>query len=207
MKREAVISLSAAFLAATLFASQCVQAKTESGSTSMDESTKSVSGAQHEAGLMVPAQAVLKTRIDARALHAGDTFQAALTRKAALKNGPELPKDTVLTGTVAIDRAENNGPSQLVLRFTQAKLKDGRSLPIKAMIAGVFGKTVNAAAGSYTWEEHSLQIEQSGVIRGADLHSEIASEDSGVLVSGNMNNLTLSPGTTLELALAYKENR
>jgi hypothetical protein len=202
MKREFAISLSAASLVLVLFLAPYLHARTESGTTSMDYSTNSVSGDQRQAELMVPAQAVLKTRLDARKLHTGDTFQANLTRKAALKNGPELPSGTVLVGTVAIEQT-GNGPSRLVLRFTQAKMKDGSVVSIRAMIAGVF----DAAADFYTWGQHDLQIRQLNAVSGTNLYSEIASEDSGVFVADNVKNLTLPPGMILRLALAPAESR
>ena len=93
----------------------------------------SSSSLQVQAAQMVPAQAVLATRIDASKMRPGTEFQATLSQAVRLDNGTELPHGTRLVGTVTSDNMAQ-GRATLALRFTQADLKDGKTLPIKATI-------------------------------------------------------------------------
>jgi hypothetical protein len=210
MKREIAMSLSAASLALALFTAQYLHAKTGPESTSTDYSTKTTTEAQSQAELMVPAQVILKSDLNALKLHTGDSFQAALVRKVKLINGPELPENTVLRGTVTIDQAGNSGSSRLILRFTEAELKGGRSLPVKAMITGLLRAGYSDSGiifhDSDAWNQSFVRIRQPNAIKGVDLHSSIDDPDSGAFVSANARNLKLAQGSKLGVALAFHGN-
>jgi len=164
--------------------------------------------AESEAAQMVPAAAVLDKALDARKAQAGQEFRATLTGTIHLKNGMELPRGTALLGTIATDKMQSGGRSTLALRFTQAQLKDGKAIPIQAMIVGV------APPESYeTWEQNGggappdpwnrevLQVDQVGVLSGVDLHSRIASENSGAFVSTRKDDMKLAAKSQLSLAV------
>jgi hypothetical protein len=209
MKREVVFSLSAACLALALFTAQYVHAGTGPESTSADYSAKTAV-AHSQAELMVRAQVILKKEIDARKLRTGDSFQATLLNKVQLINGPELPRDTVLKGTVTIDQATSNGSSQLILRFTEAELKDGRILPVKATITGLlrvgYGESGIIFRASDAWNQSFVQISQPNALDGVDLNSAIGDADSGAFTSAKLGKLRLAEGSKLGLALALQGN-
>lgn len=118
------------------------------GAQSSDTNAVSAA-AESAAAQMVPAAAVLDKALDARKAQAGQEFRATLTSTIHLKNGTELPRGTALLGTIATDRMQSAGRSTLALRFTQAQLKNGKAIPIQAMIAGVA-----PPEGYETWEQN-----------------------------------------------------
>lgn len=180
-------------------------------------STNNPSGhtGSHEAMKMVSAQAALTQSIDAKKATPGQPIEARLAGKVRLKNGPVLPNGTVLMGKVARDDMQENGMSKLALCFDQAKLKDGQTVPVKATIIAVFGPGSGDASPypsipgnqvPVTWTDGTLQVDQLNVMSGVDLHSKIASKNSGVLVSTKKDDVKLEQGTEFGLAIAAEGN-
>jgi hypothetical protein len=158
------------------------------------------------AAQMVPAQAVLDKDLDAKKSQPGQEFRATLTQTVQLKNGTELPRGTALVGAVAAD-SKANGKSTLALRFTQAQLKDGKSMPIHATIVGVAAPDSydswdhsDAQAPPDPWNGRSLEIDNSEVLSGVDLHSQIGGENSGVFVS-KKDDMKLAARCQMSLAI------
>ncbi len=164
-----------------------------------------------EASDMVPAQAALDKTVDARNVKPGDQIHARLTGKVHLKNGTELPSGTELIGTVGTDDMHQNGQSKLALCIDQAKLKDGKTVPVKATIVGVYGPGM-APATTYPvqpgdqvandWTSSVHQVDQIGALNDVDMHSSLTSRNSGVLVSTKKDDIKLKQGTELALAIA-----
>ena len=198
MKREAVISLSAAVLSlAFLPAAPQASAHEDANSNSPVDNTT--------VQRMVPAQAVFTKKLDAKQAQQGQQFQVALNQKVKLKNGEELPSGTVLEGTIVSDEMHSNGNSKLVLRFTQAHLKDGKDIPIQAAITGVYSQgSLDAQYGS-EWTPAETNIEQESAMDGFDLHSRIGATNSGTFESANKSDLKFNRGSTLSLAIAPAE--
>lgn len=169
-----------------------------------------------EAMRMVPARAALERSLEADRVSQGVQFRAKLSRKVQLDNGPELPSGTLLLGRVATDDMNVSGTSKLALRFTTAVLKDGQTVPIKATIVGVYPPQSMTANGNpvapgdqvpNSWNDGTLQVDQIGALSGVDLHSRIASRNSGVLVSSTKDNVKLAAGTEFALAIAARSPR
>jgi len=198
MKREAVISLSAAVLSlAFLPAAAQASAHEDANSNSPVDNTT--------VQRMVPAQAVFTKKLDAKQAQQGQQFQVALNQKVKLKNGEELPSGTVLEGTIVSDEMHSNGNSKLVLRFTQAHLKDGKDIPIQAAITGVYSQgSLDTQYGS-EWTPAETNIEQESAMDGFDLHSRIGATNSGTFESANKSDLKFNRGSTLSLAIAPAE--
>lgn len=169
------------------------------------------SGAKAEAGDMVRAQAALDRTIDAKQVKAGDQFTAKLANKVRLKNGTELPAGTELIGKIGTDDMQQTGMSKMALCLDQARLKDGKTLPVKATIVGLYGpgagssQTYPVAPGDQVkndWKRSETGIDELGALSGIDLHSKLASRNSGVLVSTKKDDFKLKRGTEFALALA-----
>ena len=169
---------------------------------------------EQQAVQMVPARVALLHDLDSRKAQPGAQFETKLAGKVQLKNGPLLPSGTALIGTVAKDDTQGSG-SKLVLRFTEAKLKDGMTVPIKATIVGIFppestnGEGYDIVAGDQaanTWSPNMLGVDQIGALSGVDLHSKIASNNSGVLVAPKKSSVKLSVGSEFTLAIAAQGN-
>lgn len=181
----------------------------QSGQSSQNAS-QPVQGS-NEAAQMVPARAALLHTLDAKKDQPGSAFQAKLAKAVRLQDGTMLPAGTTLIGTVATDDMQVNGMSKLALRFTAARLKDGKTIPIRATIVGLFAPKDESGSGypitpgeqyPNTWTPKSLQVDQLGVASGVDLHSKIASNNSGVFVSRTRDDVKLNGGSEVALAIA-----
>ncbi|MGH9599532.1 MAG: hypothetical protein ACRD27_06685 [Terracidiphilus sp.] len=166
----------------------------------------------HEAMRMVPAQANLVKTFNAKDMQAGQHFRAKLNGTVHLKNGPELPKGTVLVGTVVTDRMNRDGQtSTLALRFNRADLKDGKVIPIKATIVGIYPPMSGSSYGQTEvpnyWTAKTLQVDQIGAIGGVDLHSKIAASNSAVFVSHKKSDMRFNEGSEFAIAIAARNAR
>ena len=156
----------------------------------------------------VGAQAILLSTLDAKKMQAGAAFQAKLAGKVHLASGTELPSGTVLNGTIASDDMNVSGNAKLALRFTTAQLKDGKTLPIQAMIVG-FDSPATQDDLTYgyntppdNWTPQTAVVDHLGVIAGIDLHSKIDSQNSGVFVATGKDDVKLGVGSSINLAIA-----
>jgi hypothetical protein len=201
MKNTAVLSLSIAACLAFVYP-QLARAQT----TDTSQTAAMQSAASREAMVMTPASANLVKNLQADKIRPGDEFKAKLDRPVQLKNGPELPGGTVLVGRVTADQMKPGGPSTLALRFTQADLKDGKVVPIKATIVGIsrpqYDTGYNIANQTSNWSASILRIDEVGALSGVDLHSNIASRNSGVFIAQKKDNMKFDSGSQVSLAIA-----
>ena len=204
MKRESAVALAIATAAFTLLIAQFASAQ---AAPSKDTS----SAEMQQAMQMVPAQASLAQTIDASKVQQGDQIKATLSEKVKLKNGTELPRGTELTGQVTVDQMQNDGTYKLALVFTNAQLKNGTVIPIKATIMRVYppesyypsGDAINSAyANANYWTDRTLQVDQPDSLTGVELLSRIAGGNSGNFVAKKKDEIRLSTGTVLGLAIA-----
>lgn len=225
MNRPSILSLSIASLSLALLLPACAQGQDQNGGT-QGQQNGSMQGQQNdnmqgqnnpplrgrrEAMRMVPARAALQRTLNADKDKPGSEFRAVLSKKVQLDNGPELPEGTILLGRVAADDMNEGGTSKLALRFTQADLKDGQVVPIKATIVGVYRPESTGPEGypiapgdevPNSWNDGTLAVDQIGVMSGVDLHSKISSRNSGVFVSPKDKDVKLGSGTEIALAIA-----
>jgi hypothetical protein len=185
------------------------QSATSQGSQGTQNAQAPIRG-HHEATLMKPARAVLLRSLDSVKDQNGSSIQAKLTQTVTLSNGTKLPKNSVLLGQVTQDDMHRQGMSKLALRFNEARLKDGTTVPVRATIVGYFSpNTINTELGGEeitgqvpnSWTAKTLQVDQENVTKGVDLHSTIASKNSGVFVSTKKDDVKLRAGSELQFAL------
>ena len=110
MKSKNILTLSIAFAACALLYLGSASAQNSTAADSVDPSVPT-SVAQNEASQMVAADAILDNGIDAKKVQPGEQFRATLRDTVHLKNGTELPRDTVLVGTTENDAGEFTFPS------------------------------------------------------------------------------------------------
>ncbi|MBW4040088.1 MAG: hypothetical protein HIU91_14725 [Acidobacteria bacterium] len=215
MIHKAALPLSIAALSLAIMLPANAQSGDMSGGNTQNSGSMSQPRGHHEAMRMVPARAVLDRDLDADKTKDGYEFNAKLAKKVQLDNGPELPEGTILVGKVVKDDMNESGASKLALRFTEARLKDGQVVPIKATIVGVFkdnGDDPNGYPVSpgdevpNSWNDGTLQVDQISVMSGVDLHSKIASKNSGVFVSPTKHNMTIPAESELALAIAARHH-
>jgi hypothetical protein len=152
---------------------------------------------------MVSALAILPHGLDADKDHLDSAFEVELSHKVTLSNGTVLPSHTVLNGRVSRDDMQAAGRSEFALRFDQAQLKNGKTVPIKATIVDITRSSVGTDGydGSNDWTSRTLTVEELNAVSGVDLHSEIASNDSVVFVSTKKHDVKIPAGTELKLAI------
>lgn len=204
MKPEAALSLSIAVLSLAFVMTKEAKAKTPKNPPAAPVS--SVATTQPDAARMVTAQAGLVKPIDARKIQAGEQFQMVLNDKVQLKNGPALPRGTVLIGTASAGDSETGGASRLTLRFTQAQLKGGKTVPIKATIVGIFPASSMERNDRAIWNPNSLKTDQTGVVPGLALHSNVLDSDSGVFESTKGDAVKLPLGSWIALAIEAQQD-
>jgi hypothetical protein len=180
-----------------------VLAQSASGPGSQNMQATADSTGANEAAQMVAAIATLPRTLDADKDHLDSTIQAELDHKVTLSDGTVLPSHTVLNGKITRDDMQAAGESEFALRFDQAQLKDGRTLPIKATIVDIAPASFDPedSSASNSWTNQTLTVQQLNVVSGVDLHSEIASNDSAVFVSTKKHDVKVPAGSELKLAI------
>jgi len=218
MRSKMAVSLSIAATSLSFLIPALAQARVPAKVQPSQNATTADSGTavpgQDEAQTMVPALVELAGSVDARRTQPGQAIQATLHGKVRLKNGTELPSGTVLTGVVAQDDMQLNGTAKLALTFTDAKLKNGTIVPIKATIMGIYpassdayGSEANSEpSAAAIWNSTTLRMDQIDAVSGVDLHSDIASADSGVLVSKKKDDVKLGGGIQMVLAIGAEKS-
>jgi uncharacterized lipoprotein YbaY len=177
-----------------------VLAQSASGPGSQTMQASVDSAGANEAAQMVPAIATLPHTLDADKDHLDATIEAELDHKVTLSDGTVLPSHTVLNGRITRDDMQAAGKSEFALRFNQAQLKDGKTVPIKATIVDIRRPDPDTTS-SNDWTSQTLTVEQLNVVSGVDLHSEIASNDSAVFVSTKKHDVKVPAGSELKLAI------
>jgi hypothetical protein len=208
MKREANLSLSIAAVCLLLLAPAFVKAQNMQ-SPRAAKSNAALTMGSREASMMAPAQASLLNEINARKIQPGYLFRARLTSTVYLKNGQKLPDGTLLWGKVTTDKTQADGRQKLALQFTRAELKNGKTIPIRAAIMGIsapqFGYLEDSSyQAPISWNGTTLQVDQIEALSGVDLHSKIAGPNSGVFIATKKDNVKLSRGSQLALAIAER---
>ena len=183
------------------------------GQTSAQSAQDSSDGLQ-EAQQMVAARASLTSTLDARSIHSGDKFRATISENVHLNGGTELHKGDALLGEVVTDDMNTPGNSRIAVRFTQADLKNGQTIPVKATIVAIYTPTQLLTNNEYgetdqfpnSWTDGTLSVDQLGVVSGVDLHSRISSQNSGVFVTTTKKNVKIPAGSEVALAIAAQGN-
>lgn len=210
MNHSSPFTLMAAAFSLVLMASPCAQLRGAAQESANPQTADNNTTASGQATQMVPAQVALEKSLDAKKVKSGEQFQTSLTGKVHLKNGVELPSGTKLIGTVVTDNTQSGNPT-LALRFTQAQTKDGKSIPIKAMIVGVNppqeGPPVDTTTEpANTWNYNAQQVDDVGVIGGIDLHSRVDSDNSGVFVATKKSDVKFAARSQFALVIEPAEN-
>jgi hypothetical protein len=188
-----------------------LQAQTEVSQN--NDPTGDVLAGQQEAMRMVPASTKLLQTIDANKIATGSVIKVKLAVKVHLENGPELRPGTILVGTVIKPNNGEPGGSRLAVRFTQADMKGGQVIPIKATIVGVAKPTIGFSnengfpitpgeQSPNDWTSKTLRVEQINASSHVDMHSDIASDDSGVFFSTANRDVKIPAGSEIKLAIA-----
>jgi hypothetical protein len=153
----------------------------------------------------------LTHNLDANKLAPGATIQTRLVEAVHLPDGTTLPRGSWLDATVEQDDMQIDGKIKFALRFTDAKTKDGKTIPIKAMIIAVATQVEPVANDpdlletmlpvSGNLNNQTQGVDALGVASGVDMYSKTSSQNSGVFVTTKKNDVKLPNGTKLALAI------
>ena len=162
---------------------------------------------------LVGANATLVNTVDTKKVSPGQSVTAKLTTNVKEAGGVELPKGTLLVGKVEQAQAStNDGPAKLSIVFDQAKLADGRTVPVKATLLGAYpardgeyyaeagseGALVGGVPASIPADEKVDQ--EPGALGNVEMQSAVQSEVSAVFTT-TKHNINLKNGTQLQLAI------
>jgi hypothetical protein len=171
--------------------------------------------AQGQAAQMVPAYAALADNLDGSKTKVGDTVRVIVSNKVKLANGILLPAGTTIEGVVATDDMQVEGTTKLALRFTKAEIKGGKVIPIKATIVAIFPPESDDISNrpitpgdeftSASLPQHPSSVDEIGALPGVDLHSTVASSNSGVLVSTSKHDVRVKRGSEIALSVVAQD--
>lgn len=182
------------------------------GQTPGQSTTDNQPTGQRLADRMVPARALLTHTLDANSSAPGAQFRAKLTDNVHLGNGVDLHRGDILLGKVVADDMNTVGKSRLAVRFTQAVLKNGQTVPVKATIVAFYSPDDYVTSQNVpvevpnTWNDGTLVVDQLSVLHNVDLHSRISSHNSGVFVSTKDKDVKIPTGSELALAIGARNN-
>lgn len=163
---------------------------------------------------LVSVNAKLTTRLNTKKARLGERITAKLTSSVKAADSMDLPKGTLLLGKVEqVRMSSDNSPSKLSILFNQARLQDGRTIPIKATVLGAYP---GASWDSFNYtgtggphvgvQSHYIPYNQKvdqepGTLSHVAMHSAVQSQVSAVFTS-RRHNIDLHRGTELQFAIA-----
>jgi hypothetical protein len=209
MKGEVTTTLSLAAMSIALMTPGLLQAQSSAIESQPAITSSGMQLGEAEAIQMVSARVALRQTVDAGKVKPGDQIRTTLSGKVHLNT--ELPSGTVILGVVTSDDRQMSGTSRLALDFNEAELKNGRTIPIKATIVGLYPPASEDAEGNplmpgdqevETWTNRSDAVDEINALPGVDLHSNVASNESGVLVSTSKRDVKLNLESEIVLAVA-----
>lgn len=226
MKPNTTVSIAAAFSLALCMAvganaqvgdPQAVQAPPIHHSQSADTTNQQKNNSMNqnstaEAKEMVATSGALVNTLDSKKAKQGQEFRIKLPRKVTLKNGTEIPANSILVGKVGQDDMNQAGKSKLVLCIDHAQLKGRKTMSVKADIVGIAPPGLQSseyympqASGDQSpnpWHNGVTKIDEIDALHNVDLHSNVNSKNSAVLVSKKDDDIKIKSGTQIDLAIA-----
>jgi hypothetical protein len=165
---------------------------------------------------LVGVNARLQQKIDTSTARRGQRVEARLNGSVKTAGGLRLDRGTELWGTIDQVQASTNGsPSLLGMVFTKARLKDGRTIPVKVTVIGAYPADEEALAvnGQQTMPAAPRHIsnkeridQEPGLLHHVSLHSAVRSRESATF-RDNRGNLKLGLGTFLQIGIAPESRR
>jgi hypothetical protein len=161
---------------------------------------------------LVSANAELTQALNSKSTRQGQSVMAKLTSNVKADGKTELPKGTMLMGKVAeVQDANSNGNNtKISIVFNEARLSNGREVPIKATLLAAYPPVesgVAESASSYMVVQpyhipNDQKVQQDpGALSHVMMKSSVQSNVSGVFLS-KKHSINLHEGTRFQLAIA-----
>lgn len=144
----------------------------------------------------------------------GEAVEAKLQGKVKTADGVELPGGTELSGTVsAVQASANGGPSRISVRFDEAKLKDGKTVPVKVIVTGAYPSSENQMAtygeenmgSAPRWVRGEKYDQEAGILSHIAMTSRVSGHNSATF-SDSKGDVKLKAGTYLQVGISPRGN-
>jgi hypothetical protein len=162
-----------------------------------------IAAAQDQSPKLIAGNSQLVRSLNSKSATQGQAVTVKLAGAIKTSAGVELPRGTELVGRVdEVKASDNKGPATLVLTFNQARLKDGKTLAVKATLVGFAPEgeiqELPVAVGS-----DSSFDQDPGASSGIVLHSAVQNKVSGTLTD-NRHDINLTAGTQFLVAVGVE---
>jgi hypothetical protein len=155
---------------------------------------------------LVAANSELVRPLSSKSATQGQAVTVRITSSIKTPEGIEIPRGTELIGRIdEAKAADGKGPATLVLTFNQARLKDGKTLAIKATIAG-FSPEDQVVDLPASVDPDGVFDQLAPGPSGVALHSAVQDKASGTLTD-QRSNISLGAGTQFQVAVAVQSNQ
>lgn len=160
---------------------------------------------------LVGVNARLDHSLDVTTVHNGQRIEARLNGTVKTSNDMKLRRGTELWGRVEdVHASTNGGPSSMSVVFNTAVLKNGRHVPVKVTILGVYpsNEAQMEMNGTQTIPPPPMHVsskeridQEPGLIHHVSMNSAVQSNNSGTF-RDSKGNLKLRAGTFLQVGIA-----
>jgi len=151
----------------------------------------------------IEGNAELLQPISIKSAAQGQAVTLKLTSTILTPAGNKLPSGTELIGQIAsVTPNAENAPATLALTFDQARLKNGKTLPIHATLISVAPAGSDLAADDNI-QPDSIFEQEPGAFSGVSMRSAMQESLSGT-ITDTRRNLKLNSGT--EFIVAVRDN-
>ncbi|MFY9745588.1 MAG: hypothetical protein WA891_17040 [Acidobacteriaceae bacterium] len=164
---------------------------------------------------LVGVTARLGKALDSQNAKQGEAVQAKLDRTVKVTEDMKLPRGTELLGTIAaVEPSLNGGPSSMSLRFDQAKMKDGKTVPVKVTVIAAYPSDENLEAtyGNETMGSAPRHVQgqdkfdqEPGLLSKVSMTSRVSGHNSATF-SRKDGAVSLRAGTFLQVGISPLES-
>lgn len=162
---------------------------------------------------LMSTNAQLNRTLNSQKISVGQRVAAHLTMKLRTANGLVLPRNTQVLGKVSQLQTGHGKRTRVAIVFNQARLRDGKVIPIKATLLGAVPPSYGTSSAFNNYfpdtskpvSPKAQMDQESGAFRDIALHSAVRSRNSGIFLS-KRNRIRLPAGTQLRIAIAPLQN-
>jgi len=171
----------------------------------------SFSVAAASAQTLLGVNARLDRNLDSKTAAVGQVVTAKLDGTVKTPDGLRLQRGSELVGKVdAVKSSQNGGPASVTLLFSTAKLRDGKTIPVKVTVVAAYPQS---AGGSSDGSDQTLppppaQVnsdiavqQDAGALGKVALTSAVKNSDSGTFTRAD-GDFRLGAGTYLQVGIA-----
>jgi hypothetical protein len=149
--------------------------------------------------------------LDSETAAAGQAVAVKLNKGVKTPDGVKLPRGTELIGKVtAVSPAQKGGAASVTVVFTEAQLKGGKQIPVKATVLAAYpgSEAIEAQYSDSTMDTVADHVasnhvvdQEPGALPGVTLKASVQDANSGTFSKAD-GNFKLATGTFLQIGVA-----